>query len=83
MESGLVSTCTALRGGADGYGPFEEWATCGVDIVDKASTVVEGGWDAGLLMTTAGDHTLRLLPPLVTGREDLGKGLDILEKLLC
>ena len=55
----------------------------GVDIVDKASTVVEGGWDAGLLMTTAGDHTLRLLPPLVTGREDLGKGLDILEKLLC
>jgi len=38
--------------------------------------------DAGLLILTAGDHTLRFLPPLVTSREDLARGLTILESVL-
>ncbi|MEO5588305.1 MAG: acetylornithine transaminase [Gemmatimonadaceae bacterium] len=54
----------------------------GIDVVDPASEVVERGWDAGLLVITAGDHTLRLLPPLVMERADLERGLSILEGVL-
>ena len=54
----------------------------GIDIVDPASEIVQRGWDAGLLVITAGDHTLRLLPPLIIERSDLERGLSILENLL-
>ncbi|MEO6591593.1 MAG: acetylornithine transaminase [Gemmatimonadaceae bacterium] len=54
----------------------------GVDVVESAGDVVARGWDAGLLVITAGEHTLRLLPPLVIEREDLQRGLAILEKII-
>lgn len=54
----------------------------GIDVVEPAADVVARGWDAGLLVITAGEHTLRLLPPLVIEREDLQRGLTILEKIL-
>lgn len=54
----------------------------GVDVVEPAADIVQRGWDAGLLVITAGEHTLRLLPPLVIEREDLKRGLDILEKII-
>ena len=54
----------------------------GVDVVDPASEIVQRGWDAGLLVITAGDHTLRILPPLIIERSDLERGLSILESLL-
>jgi acetylornithine/N-succinyldiaminopimelate aminotransferase len=43
---------------------------------------VQRGWDAGLLIITAGDHTLRLLPPLIIDRSDLERGLAILESIV-
>jgi acetylornithine/succinyldiaminopimelate/putrescine aminotransferase len=54
----------------------------GIDVVDPASEIVQRGWDAGLLVITAGDHTLRILPPLIIERSDLERGLSILENLL-
>ncbi len=54
----------------------------GIDVVESAGDVVARGWDAGLLVITAGEHTLRLLPPLVIEREDLQRGLTILETIL-
>lgn len=54
----------------------------GIDVIEKASDVVERGWDAGLLVITAGDHTLRLLPPLIMRRADLERGLGLLEQAL-
>ncbi|MEP6507540.1 MAG: acetylornithine transaminase [Gemmatimonadales bacterium] len=54
----------------------------GVDVVELASDVVARGWDEGLLVITAGEHTLRLLPPLVIERADLQLGLTILEKII-
>ena len=54
----------------------------GIDVVEPASDVVQRGWDAGLLIITAGDHTLRLLPPLVIDRSDLERGIAILESVL-
>jgi acetylornithine/succinyldiaminopimelate/putrescine aminotransferase len=54
----------------------------GIDVTDAASTVVQRALDAGLLVCSAGDHTVRLLPPLVATRAELAEGLDILEEAL-
>ncbi|HEX7545322.1 MAG TPA: aminotransferase class III-fold pyridoxal phosphate-dependent enzyme, partial [Gemmatimonadaceae bacterium] len=51
----------------------------GIDVVDPAKDVVARALDAGLLVCSAGEHTLRLLPPLVMSRKDLERGLGILE----
>jgi acetylornithine/N-succinyldiaminopimelate aminotransferase len=55
----------------------------GIDVVDQAADVVQKGWEAGLLVITAGEHTLRLLPPLVMQRADLARGLEMLERILA
>lgn len=54
----------------------------GLDVVDSANEVVKRGWDEGLLALTAGEHTVRLLPPLIIDRPDLARGLRILEKII-
>ncbi len=54
----------------------------GLDVVESANEIVKRGWDEGLLALTAGDHTLRLLPPLVMDRDDLARGVSILEKII-
>jgi len=54
----------------------------GLDVVEKASEVIERGREAGLLVISAGDHTIRLLPPLIMTREDLARGTALLEHIL-
>jgi acetylornithine/N-succinyldiaminopimelate aminotransferase len=54
----------------------------GLDVVEKATTVIERGWDAGLLVISAGDHTVRLLPPLIMTRGELSRGAALLEQIL-
>ena len=54
----------------------------GLDVVEPANEIVKRGWEAGLLTLTAGEHTVRLLPPLVMGRDDLARGVRILENIL-
>jgi len=54
----------------------------GLDVVESANEIVKRGWDEGLLALTAGDHTLRILPPLVMDRDDLARGVSILEKII-
>ena len=54
----------------------------GLDVVDSANDIVKHGWEEGLLTLTAGEHTLRLLPPLVMNREDLKRGVAILERII-
>jgi acetylornithine/N-succinyldiaminopimelate aminotransferase len=54
----------------------------GLDVVEKAVEVIERGWEAGLLVISAGDHTIRLLPPLIMTREDLARGTALLEDIL-
>jgi 4-aminobutyrate aminotransferase-like enzyme len=48
----------------------------------SASQAVEAARELGLLACTAGECTVRLLPPLVTTREELAIGIDILEQVL-
>lgn len=54
----------------------------GLDVVESANEIVSRGWEEGLLALTAGEHTVRLLPPLVMDRDDLTRGLEILEKII-
>ncbi len=54
----------------------------GVDVHEPASAVVSRAFESGLLLVTAGEHTLRLLPPLVMTREQLAAGLKLLEKAI-
>jgi len=54
----------------------------GLDVVESANDIVKRGWDEGLLALTAGEHTLRILPPLIMDRNDLARGVAILEKII-
>lgn len=54
----------------------------GIDIVEPAASIVEQALTEGLLLCTAGEHTVRILPPLIATRADLSRGLAILEGLL-
>jgi predicted acetylornithine/succinylornithine family transaminase len=54
----------------------------GLDVVESANDIVKRGWDEGLLALTAGEHTLRILPPLVMDRDDLRRGVSILERII-
>ena len=54
----------------------------GIDVMGTASHVVNEAFSAGLLTCSAGEYTVRLLPPLVATREELALGLGILEEIL-
>ena len=54
----------------------------GLDVMQPAAETVRKALDAGLLVCTAGDFTVRLLPPLVSTRDELSEGLSILETAL-
>ena len=54
----------------------------GIDVGEPAGDVVARAREAGLLVLTAGDHTVRILPPLITSHDDLVRGLATLEQVL-
>ncbi len=54
----------------------------GADIMGTASQVIGAALTHGLLLCSAGDFTLRMLPPLVATRAELEEGLTILESVL-
>jgi acetylornithine/N-succinyldiaminopimelate aminotransferase len=54
----------------------------GIDVMGTAAHVVGEALANGLLVCSAGDYTVRLLPPLVATREELARGLEILEEVL-
>ncbi|HEX3866278.1 MAG TPA: acetylornithine/succinylornithine family transaminase [Gemmatimonadaceae bacterium] len=54
----------------------------GIDVMGTASHVVTEAFNAGLLTCSAGEYTVRLLPPLVATRAELAIGLGILEEIL-
>ena len=54
----------------------------GIDVMGTAAHVVNEAFAKGLLTCTAGEYTLRLLPPLVATRDELALGLGILESVL-
>ena len=54
----------------------------GIDVLGTAAHVVSEALGRGLLVCSAGDYTVRLLPPLVSTKDELLRGLQILEEVL-
>jgi acetylornithine/N-succinyldiaminopimelate aminotransferase len=54
----------------------------GIDVTRPAGEIVSRARENGLLILTAGEHTLRLLPPLIATREELAQGLAHLERAM-
>ena len=54
----------------------------GIDILGTAAHVVSQALEKGLLLCTAGEYTVRMLPPLVATRDELARGLALLEEVL-
>lgn len=55
----------------------------GIDVTDAAKDVVARALDLGLLTCSAGEHTVRLLPPLVMQRAELERGVRLLEQAIA
>ncbi|MCC6318215.1 MAG: acetylornithine transaminase [Gemmatimonadaceae bacterium] len=54
----------------------------GIDVTEPAAEIVARARDLGLLLVSAGEHTIRLLPPLIIGDADLRRGVHVLETAL-
>jgi predicted acetylornithine/succinylornithine family transaminase len=54
----------------------------GVDVTCSAGDLVAAARERGLLLVSAGEHTIRFLPPLVVTRAELTRGLAIFEEAL-
>jgi len=54
----------------------------GIDVMGTAAHVVNEAFAAGLLTCSAGEYTVRLLPPFVATRDELALGLAKLEEIL-
>jgi acetylornithine/N-succinyldiaminopimelate aminotransferase len=51
----------------------------GMDVHEPAAAIIARAFERGLLLVSAGEHTLRFLPPLVITQAELAEGLAILE----
>ncbi|KIW49595.1 hypothetical protein PV05_11263 [Exophiala xenobiotica] len=49
---------------------------------DKATEIITAARERGLLIITAGDGVLRIVPPLVISHEEINRGLAILEEAM-
>ena len=54
----------------------------GIDVMGTAAHVVSEALGRGLLVCSAGDYTVRILPPLVASQDELARGIAILEEIL-
>ncbi|MBI2536365.1 MAG: acetylornithine/succinylornithine family transaminase [Gemmatimonadetes bacterium] len=54
----------------------------GIELEDAAQPVVERALERGLLVISAGPTVIRLLPPLTITREELARGVELLESCL-
>jgi predicted acetylornithine/succinylornithine family transaminase len=54
----------------------------GVDVTPAAADVAAQARDRGLLLVSAGEHTIRFLPPLIVTQKELARGLAVFEEAL-
>jgi 4-aminobutyrate aminotransferase-like enzyme len=53
-----------------------------MDTHAPASGLIAAAFERGVLLVSAGEHTLRFLPPLVITKAELAEGLAILESVM-
>ncbi len=54
----------------------------GIEVTESPSEIQKKALEKGLLVLTAGKNVIRLLPPLIISKEEIEKGVKILEKTL-
>ena len=54
----------------------------GIEVPGKAKKVVEEMLKEGVLVNACNDDTVRFLPPLVIGREEIDEGIEALKRAL-
>ena len=54
----------------------------GIDVAEPAKDIVARAMKLGLLICSAGEHTIRLLPPLVVTKADVERGLGLLKQAI-
>ena len=55
----------------------------GVELVEPiARKVLQAAFERGLIVNAVGDHTIRLLPPLIVTREEIDKAVTILAEVI-
>ena len=54
----------------------------GMDTHEPASGLIAAAFERGVLLVSAGEHTLRFVPPLTVTREELAEGLAVIEAVL-
>jgi acetylornithine/succinyldiaminopimelate/putrescine aminotransferase len=54
----------------------------GADLEIPAAEVAAAALERGLVVLTAGEHVLRLAPPLVVGADEIDHALTVLEEVL-
>ena len=53
----------------------------GIETSDSLSKIVEAARQKGLIILTAGENVIRLLPPLTISREEIQQGIAILKEV--
>jgi len=74
-----------LREKLQSLGPREvrgQGLMVGVDLDADCKTLVEKALQEGVLLNNTGEHTIRFIPPLVVGREEIDKVVDVIGELL-
>ena len=51
----------------------------GIDVAEPAKDIVARAMDLGLLICSAGEYTVRLVPPLVVNSADIHRGISLLK----
>jgi len=54
----------------------------GIELSRPVKPLIEAGYQAGILLANAGDHVLRLVPPLIITKDELDQVVGILDELL-
>lgn len=54
----------------------------GLDLTVKAEEVVNRGYEEGLILVSAGENTLRLVPPLIVEKSHIVEALSKLDRIL-
>ncbi|KAI2610428.1 putative acetylornithine aminotransferase precursor [Hypoxylon sp. NC1633] len=55
----------------------------GLQLTQDPSSIVKAARERGLLVITCGTNTLRFVPPLTIGEDEIQSGLDILEEAIA
>ncbi len=55
----------------------------GLELAVEAAPLINAGYERGLIVASAGERVLRLVPPLVIGEEQIDEAVAILDQLLA